>query len=206
MAFSFGSGVGVSAHPHTRGNDFRLVKAYASRRPSFSRVASTVPVDNGFVCATKSFRVLPFTSPASPVPPVPRHHSEETMGDEMSVEQEAEAILEAETSFGMRVWHLLFLSCGSVLGVVIMLCCCIRFRIPRTKQDIEADYHRKKLTRKFRERLDCMNNADIDEMDLIKALERVREEYAAEQERQQAGKEAAENKDNQAIVTVCDQV
>ncbi|XP_053665476.1 uncharacterized protein LOC128714627 [Anopheles marshallii] len=127
------------------------------------------------------------------------------MGDEMSVEQEAEAILEAETSFGMRVWHLLFLSCGSVLGVVIMLCCCIRFRIPRTKQDIEADYHRKKLTRKFRERLDCMNNADIDEMDLIKALERVREDYVAEQEKV-ASKEAAENKDNQAIVTVCDNV
>lgn len=76
--------------------------------------------------------------------------------------------MEHETELGLRVWHLLFLGFGSVLAVVIMLCCCFRFRIPRTKQDIEADYHRKKLTRKFRERLDCMNNAEIDEMDLMK--------------------------------------
>ncbi|XP_050082987.1 transmembrane inner ear expressed protein [Anopheles aquasalis] len=128
---------------------------------------------------------------------------------EMSVEYKAEAFLETETSFGMRVWHLLFLCCGSVLGVVIMLCCCIRFRIPRTKQDIEADYHRKKLTRKFRERLDGMNNADIDEMDLLRALERVREDYKAEQTDKVTSsnsKEVTDNKDNQAIVTVCDKV
>ncbi|XP_058056867.1 transmembrane inner ear expressed protein [Anopheles bellator] len=124
----------------------------------------------------------------------------------MDVEHKAEAFLETETSFGMRVWHLLFLCCGSVLGVVIMLCCCIRFRIPRTKQDIEADYQRKKLTRKFRERLDCMNNDVIDEMDLLRALERVREDYRAEQEKLASSKEVAENKDNQAIVTVCDNV
>lgn len=84
------------------------------------------------------------------------------------MDQETEAILEHETDLGLRVWHLLFLCFGSVLGIVIMLCCCFRFRIPRTKQDIEADYHRKKLTKKFRERLDCMNNAEIDEMDLMK--------------------------------------
>ncbi|XP_053675496.1 transmembrane inner ear expressed protein [Anopheles nili] len=127
------------------------------------------------------------------------------MVDELSVETEAEAILETEWFFGMRVWELLLLSCGSVLGVVIMLCCCFRFRIPRTKQDIEADYHRKKLTRKFRERLDCMNNADIDEMDLVKALEWVRDNYQAVQDKL-ASKEVTENKDNQAIITVCDNV
>ncbi|EAT46953.1 AAEL001905-PA [Aedes aegypti] len=111
------------------------------------------------------------------------------------MDQETEAILEHETDLGLRVWHLLFLCFGSVLGIVIMLCCCFRFRIPRTKQDIEADYHRKKLTKKFRERLDCMNNAEIDEMDLMKALERVREECLLEQQKIVA-KENDGNEDN----------
>ncbi|XP_055545343.1 transmembrane inner ear expressed protein [Wyeomyia smithii] len=97
--------------------------------------------------------------------------------------QDAEAILEQETNLGLRVWQLLFLCLGAVLGVIIMFCCCIRFRIPRTKQEIEADYRRKKLTRKFRERLDCLNNTEIDDMDLMKALERVREEFLVEMQR-----------------------
>lgn len=54
------------------------------------------------------------------------------------------------------------------INAVIMLCCCFRFRIPRTKQDIEADFRRKKITRKFRERLACIQNSDMDEMDLKK--------------------------------------
>ncbi|XP_055643817.1 transmembrane inner ear expressed protein [Toxorhynchites rutilus septentrionalis] len=115
---------------------------------------------------------------------------------------DAEAIFEQETSLGMRVWHLLFLVCGSVLGVVIMFCCCVRFRIPRTKQEIEADYQRKKLTRKFRERLDCMHNAEIDEMDLLKALDRVRQECLAEKQKND-GKEANENSNNQATNDIC---
>lgn len=47
-----------------------------------------------------------------------------------------------------------------------MLCCCVRFRIPRTKQDIEADYQRKKLARKFRQQLARIQNAELDDMDL----------------------------------------
>ncbi|XP_058820700.1 transmembrane inner ear expressed protein [Topomyia yanbarensis] len=117
------------------------------------------------------------------------------------MDQEAEAIFEQETTLGLRVWHLLFLCLGAVLGVVIMFCCCIRFRIPRTKQEIEADYHRKKLTRKFRERLDCLNNTEIDEMDLMKALERVREEFLAEMENTKS-KEAEQSKDNHSINAV----
>ncbi|XP_058446353.1 transmembrane inner ear expressed protein [Malaya genurostris] len=111
------------------------------------------------------------------------------------MDQEAEAIFEQETTFGLRVWQLLFLCLGTVLGVVIMCCCCIRFRIPRTKQEIEADYHRKKLTRKFRERLDCLNNTEIDEMDLMKALDRVREQFLSEKEGMDI-KETEENNDN----------
>jgi hypothetical protein len=49
---------------------------------------------------------------------------------------------------------------------VIFLCCCIRFRIPRTKQQIEADYMRKKLTKKFQKHLRVIQNSEMDDMDL----------------------------------------
>lgn len=54
-----------------------------------------------------------------------------------------------------------------------MLCCCFRFRIPRTKQDIEADYQRRILSRKFRERLEKIKNTEMENMDLHRALERI---------------------------------
>lgn len=49
---------------------------------------------------------------------------------------------------------------------VVLFCCCIRIRVPRTKQEIEADYHRKKLAEKFRQRLKSINNQDLDTLDL----------------------------------------
>lgn len=52
--------------------------------------------------------------------------------------------------------------------LVIMVCCCIRFRIPRTKQEIEADYQRKQITKKFREKLQQIKNSEMDDMDLQK--------------------------------------
>ena len=53
---------------------------------------------------------------------------------------------------------------------VIFLCCCIRFRIPRTKQEIEADYVRKKLTRKFKKQLHVIQNSEMDNMDLKRGI------------------------------------
>lgn len=49
-----------------------------------------------------------------------------------------------------------------------MVCCCLRFRIPRTKQEIEADYQRKQITKKFREKLQQIKNSEMDDMDLQK--------------------------------------
>jgi hypothetical protein len=49
-----------------------------------------------------------------------------------------------------------------------MICCCVKFRIPRTKQEIEADYIRRKILRKFRKRLKAIQNQELDEMDLKK--------------------------------------
>lgn len=51
---------------------------------------------------------------------------------------------------------------------VVLLCCCVNFRIPRTKQEIEADYIRKQIARKFRRRLHLIPDSEMDEIDLIK--------------------------------------
>lgn len=53
-------------------------------------------------------------------------------------------------------------------NAAIMLCCCFRFRIPRTKQEIEADFQRRKIAKKFRDRLANIRNSEMDDMDLQK--------------------------------------
>ncbi|XP_055708898.1 transmembrane inner ear expressed protein [Phlebotomus papatasi] len=85
--------------------------------------------------------------------------------------------LEKEALGGFRWWQLIFLCVSGALSFIIVLCCCFRFRIPRTKQDIEADYQRRKIARKFRERLACIHNSEMDDMDLQKAIERVRADF-----------------------------
>lgn len=49
-----------------------------------------------------------------------------------------------------------------------MLCCCFRFRIPRTKQEIEADYQRRVIAKNFRKRLANIKNSEMDDMNLQK--------------------------------------
>ncbi|BFF94881.1 transmembrane inner ear expressed protein [Drosophila madeirensis] len=78
--------------------------------------------------------------------------------------------LETVTIGGFRVWHIIAAVLGILMGIMIMVCCCIRFRIPRTKQEIEADYQRKQITKKFREKLQQIKNSEMDDMDLQKAL------------------------------------
>lgn len=58
----------------------------------------------------------------------------------------------------------------------------MRFRIPRTKQEIEADFIRKKITKKFEKQLRMIHNSDMDEMDLKRALDRVRAEFKSDTE------------------------
>ncbi|XP_049851527.1 uncharacterized protein LOC126326178 [Schistocerca gregaria] len=88
--------------------------------------------------------------------------------------------LEQEVAAGFRVWQIIFMAIAGVLACVVMLCCCIRFRIPRTKQEIEADYVRKKLTREFQKKLHIIHNTEMDNMDLRRALERVQAECRSE--------------------------
>ncbi|KAG6451386.1 hypothetical protein O3G_MSEX007117 [Manduca sexta] len=61
-----------------------------------------------------------------------------------------------------------------------MVCCCFRFRIPRTKQQIEADYQRRKITTKFRQQLETIQDAKMDAMSLKDALELLHEKSAQE--------------------------
>ncbi|CAH2229166.1 jg2999 [Pararge aegeria aegeria] len=51
-----------------------------------------------------------------------------------------------------------------------MVCCCFRFRIPRTKQQIEADYKRRKITTKFRHELETIQDSKMDTISLKDAL------------------------------------
>ena len=53
---------------------------------------------------------------------------------------------------------------------MILLCCCFKFRIPRTKQEIEGDFVRRKILKKFRKRLKAIQNQELDEMDLKKGM------------------------------------
>ncbi|CAD7078628.1 unnamed protein product [Hermetia illucens] len=86
---------------------------------------------------------------------------------ELDVEFEVDpetAWLEEITIGDFRIWHIMFFAFCGFMCIVIVLCCCFRIRIPRTKQDIEADYKRKRITRKFREKMALMKNSDMDDM------------------------------------------
>jgi hypothetical protein len=102
-----------------------------------------------------------FTSPLS-LPPCSGDSSNITRE---CIEQEIEPEWESEVA-GIKVWQLVGIVLSVILAITIMICCCIRFRIPRTKQEIEADYIRKKLTRSFRKELAKINDKEMDEMDL----------------------------------------
>ncbi|RZC40227.1 transmembrane inner ear expressed protein [Asbolus verrucosus] len=81
---------------------------------------------------------------------------------------------------GFRNWHLMFFCFSSLVVLVILICCCLKFRIPRTKQEIEGDYRRKKLAEKFQERLRQIQNQDMDVLDLQQALKLIQEDFDQE--------------------------
>lgn len=76
--------------------------------------------------------------------------------------------LENEALPGFRIWQLAGIVLSILLSIVVGLCCCIRFRVPRTKQEIEADYIRKRITKSFRNELSKISNSEMDEMNLQK--------------------------------------
>lgn len=92
--------------------------------------------------------------------------------------------LEQDVIAGFRVWQLMFLSLGGLIVVVVVMCCFMKCRIPRTKQEIEADFHRKKLTQVFRKHL---NKVPVEEVEFKLALEKVKALYEHEQEKRSRG-------------------
>ncbi|XP_060819983.1 uncharacterized protein LOC132909267 isoform X1 [Bombus pascuorum] len=103
---------------------------------------------------------------SSSFPPCSSHEIAVRPGD--CVEGRVEKWLEDEAFSGFRVWQLAGIILSILLSVLIGLCCCIRFRVPRTKQEIEADYIRKKITESFRQELSKISNTEMDDMNLKK--------------------------------------
>ncbi|XP_041982370.1 transmembrane inner ear expressed protein [Aricia agestis] len=71
----------------------------------------------------------------------------------------------------LRLWQIMFLCLAGLTTLIVMVCCCFRFRIPRTKQQIEADYKRRQITSKFRQQLETIQDAKMDTISLKDALE-----------------------------------
>ncbi|XP_056629620.1 uncharacterized protein LOC130440471 [Diorhabda sublineata] len=82
-----------------------------------------------------------------------------------------------------RIWHYIFFCFSAFTVFVVLFCCCIKIRVPRTKQEIEADYCRKKLAVKFRERLKLIKNQEMNNMDLERALQIIQDDYKEERMR-----------------------
>ncbi|XP_063849901.1 uncharacterized protein LOC135094068 [Scylla paramamosain] len=87
---------------------------------------------------------------------------------------------EEEVWGAFRRWHILALTSLAVLAITMVFCCACRCRVPRTKQEIEANHIRRNLAKKFHRQLKIIHNSEMDEMDLLKALERLREELRAD--------------------------
>ncbi|XP_065212752.1 transmembrane inner ear expressed protein-like [Planococcus citri] len=95
-----------------------------------------------------------------------------------------DVILGSKIIGDLLVWHILSIICGLISIKLIWLCCCVSFRIPRTKQEIEADYVRKQIAKKFRKQLNSIPDGEMDEMDLTKAVERVRFELMTDEQKE----------------------
>lgn len=76
--------------------------------------------------------------------------------------------LEQEIYSGLKVWQLVGTILIILMTIIIVFCCCVKFRVPRTKQNIEADYVRKRITKNFGNELTKISNTDIDRIDLKK--------------------------------------
>ncbi|XP_047031747.1 uncharacterized protein LOC124638737 [Helicoverpa zea] len=84
--------------------------------------------------------------------------------------------LENKIAGNLRIWQVIFLCMASLTTLIVIVCCCFRFRIPRTKQQIEADYQRRKITTKFRAKLETIQDAKMDAMSLKDALDLLHEQ------------------------------
>ncbi|XP_022173376.1 transmembrane inner ear expressed protein isoform X2 [Myzus persicae] len=99
-----------------------------------------------------------------------------TTSDPLNILKVDEEWLESQLYNGYRVWHIIFFIMTVFFTLVVFMCCCVRFRIPRTKQEIEADFVRRKIATKFCKQLRLLSDTEMDNMDLLKALKRLQSE------------------------------
>lgn len=76
---------------------------------------------------------------------------------------------------GFKVWHIMFIIVALVVTFVVVYCCFHRCRIPRTKQEIEADLMKTTLTNKFRDYLQEMTSEQITFVDALKRVQEIAE-------------------------------
>ncbi|KAG8199535.1 hypothetical protein JTE90_009376 [Oedothorax gibbosus] len=100
--------------------------------------------------------------------------------------------MEKEVIMGFRVWQLMFLAMAGLITVVVLLCCFMKCRVPRTKQEIEADFKRKEITRRFRFLLD---RVQIEDTSLRTAIEKVNELYTNREKMKRKKKKKADDEE-----------
>ncbi|KAG8443490.1 hypothetical protein GDO86_012041, partial [Hymenochirus boettgeri] len=58
--------------------------------------------------------------------------------------------------WGLRLWQVIGVFAIFVLGVIIMLCCIFKCRIPRTKKEIEARYAQRQAGKDYADKLETV--------------------------------------------------
>lgn len=76
---------------------------------------------------------------------------------------------------GFKVWHIIFIIIAVLITMTVVYCCFHRCRIPRTKQEIEADLMRSNLTNKFRDYLQELPNEPFTFVEALKKVQELEE-------------------------------
>lgn len=83
--------------------------------------------------------------------------------------------LEVMVTGGFKVWHIIFIIIAVLITMTVVYCCFHRCRIPRTKQEIEADLMRSNLTNKFRDYLQELSNEPTTFVEALKKVQELEE-------------------------------
>ncbi|XP_076439407.1 uncharacterized protein LOC143278650 [Babylonia areolata] len=62
--------------------------------------------------------------------------------------------IEREVLGPLRIWHIVFLISLLFVVALTIFCCCVEWRIPRTRQEIDETYQRRKLNQKYLHQLE----------------------------------------------------
>ncbi|XP_025095228.1 uncharacterized protein LOC112564555 [Pomacea canaliculata] len=82
-------------------------------------------------------------------------HSNTTIkSPESSVAETEREGIEKEVLGPLRIWHIVFIVGSVILVVLTVVCCCMEIRIPRTRTEIEENYHKRRLNEKYLHQLE----------------------------------------------------